>query len=155
MGFLGGPVVKNLPASSGYAGSIPAPGISHMLQGNCDVHVSVCTLEPESCNYWAQGPELQKPMGLELVLRNRGATTVRSLSTARKSSPPLTATRESPRATKTQHNQINTYIAFKRKKLKPCLKKKFTCYEKSSILSIFTVQSFLVYALYCITIPTI
>ena len=31
--FLGGPVVKNLPANAGDLGSIPGPGRSHMLQG--------------------------------------------------------------------------------------------------------------------------
>ena len=31
---LGGPVVKNLPASAGDTGSIPGPGRSHMLRGN-------------------------------------------------------------------------------------------------------------------------
>ena len=32
--FPGGPVVKNLPASAWDIGSIPGPGIFHMLQGN-------------------------------------------------------------------------------------------------------------------------
>ena len=34
MGFLGGSVVKNLPANTGDMGSIPGPGRSHMLQRN-------------------------------------------------------------------------------------------------------------------------
>ena len=34
LGFPGGPVVKNLPASAGDMGSIPAPGRSHMLQSS-------------------------------------------------------------------------------------------------------------------------
>ena len=32
--FHGGPVVKILPANAGDIGSIPGPGIFHMLQGN-------------------------------------------------------------------------------------------------------------------------
>ena len=32
--FLGGPVVKNLPANAGDMGSIPGPGRSHMPWGN-------------------------------------------------------------------------------------------------------------------------
>ena len=32
--FPGGAVVKNLPANAGDAGSIPGPGISHMLWSN-------------------------------------------------------------------------------------------------------------------------
>ena len=34
LNFLGGPVVKNLPANTGYTGSIPSPGKSHLLWGN-------------------------------------------------------------------------------------------------------------------------
>ena len=34
VGFPGGPVVKNLPASTGDTGSIPGPGRSHMPWGN-------------------------------------------------------------------------------------------------------------------------
>ena len=33
LGFLGGPVVKNPPASAGDTGSIPGPGRSHILKG--------------------------------------------------------------------------------------------------------------------------
>ena len=33
-GFLGGPVVKNLPCKAGDNSSIPGPGRSHMLWGN-------------------------------------------------------------------------------------------------------------------------
>ena len=33
-GFLGGSVVKNLPANAGDRGSIPDPGRSHILWGN-------------------------------------------------------------------------------------------------------------------------
>ena len=32
--FLGGPVVKNLPASAGDMSSIPGPGRFHMVQDN-------------------------------------------------------------------------------------------------------------------------
>ena len=32
--FLGGPVVKNLPANAGDKGSIPGPGRSHVLRSN-------------------------------------------------------------------------------------------------------------------------
>jgi len=34
MGLSSGPVVKNPPANSGDMGSTPAPGRSHMMQGN-------------------------------------------------------------------------------------------------------------------------
>ena len=34
MDFLGGPVVKNSPASAGNLGSVPSPGRFHMQQGN-------------------------------------------------------------------------------------------------------------------------
>ena len=34
VGFPGGPVVKNLPASAGNTGSIPGPGRSHTQWGN-------------------------------------------------------------------------------------------------------------------------
>ena len=30
-----------------------------------------CALEPVSHNYWARAPQLLKPAGLELVLRNK------------------------------------------------------------------------------------
>ena len=33
-GFLGGSVVKNLPANAGDKGSSPGPGRSHMLRSN-------------------------------------------------------------------------------------------------------------------------
>ena len=57
-------------------------------------------LEPMCHNYWARVPQLLKPARLEPVLRNK-----RSHSTATKSSPPLNAIGESPRAaTKTQRS---------------------------------------------------
>ena len=34
MGFLGGPVLKTLPAKAGDMGSIPGPGGSHVLLVN-------------------------------------------------------------------------------------------------------------------------
>ena len=42
-GFPDGSMVRNLPANSGYMGSVPGPGGSHMLQGNW----AICH------NYWA------------------------------------------------------------------------------------------------------
>ena len=75
-GFPGGAVVENLPANAGHTGSSPGLGRSHMPRSN-----------------WARAPQL-------LSLR------IWSLCSATKSSPPLTATRESLRAaTKTQRSQ--------------------------------------------------
>ena len=42
-GFPGDSVVKNLPASTGDTGSIPGPGISHMLE-----RLSPCPTTPEA-----------------------------------------------------------------------------------------------------------
>ena len=41
LGFTGGSVVKNPPASLGDVGSVPGPGRSHMLRSN-----SATTTEP-------------------------------------------------------------------------------------------------------------
>ena len=48
-----------------------------------------CALELTSHNYWACVPQLLKLAPLESVLHTREATTMRSLSTAMKSSPRL------------------------------------------------------------------
>ena len=48
--FLGGPVVKSLPANAGDMGSVPGQGNLHMPQGNT-----------------ARVPQLLKPTCLELV----------------------------------------------------------------------------------------
>ena len=63
-------------------------------------------LEHTSHNYWARMPQLLKPVHLELVLCNKRSHHMRSPRTTTKSSPLLSATRESPRAaTKTQPSQ--------------------------------------------------
>ena len=53
-GFPGGPVVKNLPADAGDMGSIPGPGILHVLRGTY-------TCVPVGHNYWARAPQQEKP----------------------------------------------------------------------------------------------
>ena len=68
-GLLGGPVVKNPPASTGDVGSIPGLGRSHTLQA----------AEPVGHNYRAHTPEP--------VLHNREATAARSPRDPMKSSP--------------------------------------------------------------------
>ena len=65
-----------------------------------------CALEPMSHNYWAHMPQLLKPVRLEPVLRNKRSHHSKKPTRCNKESPPLAATRESPRAaTKTQHSQ--------------------------------------------------
>ena len=57
-GFLGGSVVKGLPANAGDTGSIPDPGGSYMAQSDW-----TCALEPPSLNCWVHGPQLLKLSG--------------------------------------------------------------------------------------------
>ena len=65
-----------------------------------------CPPEPESHSYWARVLQLLKPTHLEPVLHNKRSHRNEKPSHHNKEQPPLTATRESPRAaTKTQHNQ--------------------------------------------------
>ena len=56
--FLGDPVVKDLPANAGDAGSIPGLGRFHMPQGN-KAHapqiLRLTCLEPVLCNKWSLG----------------------------------------------------------------------------------------------------
>ena len=59
--FLGGSVVKNLPANAWDMGSIPGLGRSHMPQGNY-----ACALEP-----WATTTEAQAPRAHALKQENR------------------------------------------------------------------------------------
>ena len=65
-----------------------------------------CALEPVSHNYWARVPQLLKPARLEPVLHNKRRHHNEKPAHCNEEQPPLTATRESPRAaTKTQHSQ--------------------------------------------------
>ena len=67
--FSGGPVIKELPANVGNAGSIPGPGRFHMPKSNWTVYhnCQACALEsmshtePIDCNYWS-------PCALESML---------------------------------------------------------------------------------------
>ena len=54
--FLGGAVVKNLPASAGDMGSIPCPGGSHMRRSNY-----VCVPQLLSLRSRAREPQLLSP----------------------------------------------------------------------------------------------
>ena len=56
MGFLGGSVVKHLPASTGDTGLIPDPGKAHLLQGNLAHAPQLLSL----CSR-AQEPRLLRP----------------------------------------------------------------------------------------------
>ena len=65
-----------------------------------------CALESVSYNYWAHEPQLLKPTCLEPVLHNKRSHRNEKPVHRNEEKPPLTATRESPRAaTKTQHSQ--------------------------------------------------
>ena len=57
-GFLGGPVVKNLPANAGNRGSIRSPGRSHRLWSNEAREPQVLSPRsgPGSLNCWAHVP---------------------------------------------------------------------------------------------------
>ena len=69
--------------------------------------------EPLSCNCWARELQLLKPACLEHMLRNKRATSVRSLGTTKKNKQTLVAAAgESPcAAMKTQYSQI-IYIIY-------------------------------------------
>ena len=56
--FLGGSVVKNLPANPRDTGSIPDPGRSNKTLSNW----AHCAVEPGSRNYWAHISQLLKPV---------------------------------------------------------------------------------------------
>ena len=108
MDFPGSAVVKNPPANAGDTGSSPGLGRSHVPRSN---QVSVPQLpslrsrarEPQLLSLHATTTEARMPRA---HAPQREATTMRSLHTAMKSSPPLATTRESPRAaTKTQRSQ--------------------------------------------------
>ena len=104
--FPGGAVVKSPPANARDTGSSPG-------QEDATCHGAT---KPASRNYWACVPQLLKPACLEPRLQNKKSTIMRSPCTATKSSPPLAATRESPRtAMKTQHS----HKLKKKKKKKP------------------------------------
>ena len=114
LGFPGGPVVGNLPASAGDTGSSPGPGRSHMSWSNCVPQLPraalhncwACALEPVSHNYWARTPQLGRPVCLEPVLRNRRGHRNERPVHCNDEWTPLTATRESPRAaTETQRSK--------------------------------------------------
>ena len=89
MGFPGGTVVGNLPANAGDTGSSPGPGGSHMPRSNKARAELLCSRTHE--------PWLLKPMHLERVLHRRDHCHERPVHHG-KEWPPLTATRESPRA---------------------------------------------------------
>ena len=72
--FLGGSVVKNLPANTGDVGLIPGPGRSHMSRNN----------------------ETPVPQLLSLSSESREATAMRSPSTTIRKWILLSATGESP-----------------------------------------------------------
>ena len=62
-GFLGGSVVKNLPANEGIMGSIPGWEYPTCCKATKPMHHNywICALEPTSCNHWALVPQLLKP----------------------------------------------------------------------------------------------
>ena len=65
-GFLGGAVVKNLPANAGDTGSSPGPGRSHMPRSNYARAPQLLSLSSG-----AREPQLLKPTCLEPMLRNK------------------------------------------------------------------------------------
>ena len=79
--FPGGSVVKTMPASAGDPGSIPDLGRSHMLRSSqawVPQPLSLCVLEPGSCNYWARVPQSLKSKHLKPVLHDREAAAMKS-----------------------------------------------------------------------------
>ena len=65
-----------------------------------------CALEPASHSYWAHVLQLLKPARLEPMLCNKRNHRNEKPTHCNEKLPPLTTTRESPRAaTKTQHSQ--------------------------------------------------
>ena len=90
MGFPGGAVVGNLPASAGDTGSSPGLGRSHMPRSD-----------------WAHEPQLLSLRVWSLCSATRGRDSERPAH-RNEEWPPLATTRESPRTeTKTQHSQKN------------------------------------------------
>ena len=78
-----------------------------------------CALEPVSHNYWAHVLQLPKPTRLEPVLHNKRSHRNEKATHHKEESPPLTATRESLRATtqrspppKKKHILIIGYILY-------------------------------------------
>ena len=99
-GFPGGLVVRNPPANSGDAGSIPGPGRSHMPLCS-EAHEP----QPWSLCSRAREPQLLKPACLQPVPRNERGDCNGKTRPPQQRVAPLTATRESLRAaTKTQHS---------------------------------------------------
>ena len=93
MGFPGGAVVDNLPASAGDAGSGPGLGGSHVPRSG-----------------WARGPRLPSLRVWSLCSAAREAAMVKRPAHRDEEWPPLAATRESPHAeTETQRSQKNKY----------------------------------------------
>ena len=108
LGFPGGAVVKNLPASAGDTGSNPGPEDPTCRGAAGHVHHNywACALEPMSHNYWAHEPQLLKPESLEPVLHNKRSHRNEKPAHRNEEQAPLNATRETLRsATKTQHSQ--------------------------------------------------
>ena len=99
MGFPGGSVVKNLPASAGDLGLIPNLRRSHILQ-SIKVHapqlLSPCSRawKPQLLSPCAASPEVCVPQSL--CSATREATALRSLCTIAREYPPLATTREEP-----------------------------------------------------------
>ena len=115
-------MVKNPPANAGDMGSIPGPGRSYMpgaTKPGAAKHRNYWTsaLEPVSCSYWAGAPQLPKPSSLEPVLHQKRSCQMDKPEHHNEEKPPLTANRESPCRTKTQHgqNSIKPYILKKKK----------------------------------------
>ena len=107
-GFPGGPVDKNLLATAGYSGSIPAPERSHTPRRN-----EACVLQPLGLCSRAHELQLPGPHAATSELPEPVLPNKRSHRSEKPehmtNSPclsPLTATRESPGATtKTHHSQ--------------------------------------------------
>ena len=101
LGFPGGAVVDNLPASAGDTGLSPGLGGSHMPRSNWGPCVTITEPAPGACE-----PQLLSLRIWSLCSATREAAIVKGPRTAMKSGPPLAATRESPHTeTKTQHSQ--------------------------------------------------
>ena len=97
MDFPGGAVDKNLLANAGDMGSIPSPGRFLMPWSNKACVPQLLSPHPRAThyNYWAHVLQLLKPCAWSLCSTIRVATTIRIPLTATKSSPPLSAARES------------------------------------------------------------
>ena len=106
--FPCGTVVKNPSASARDMGSVPGPGSSHMPWSNwarAPQLLSLCS-GAASHNYWARAPQLREPAHLEPMFHNKRSHRNEKPTHRNEEQPPLTATRESPRAaTKIQCSQ--------------------------------------------------